>query len=174
MGLRPPFDLGVLDQHRRSNAAVTASTLRRLCGAVIDAALLLPIYIYLAASDIPNTTRIFPAIVAAYHLLLVPTLGATLGMLVCRMRVVSDTGVRPPRWRIVVFALMRSIPIALLTGSIALFEAGNDMVATFMMISGFSIGIVHMARIHFSKSGRGVFDALAGVAVVWKRRGETP
>lgn len=160
----------VLEEHRRQQAECTASAVRRVSGSLIDGLLILVVAI--VAGIMAKTVIWLPAAVVAYHIALIPALRGTLGMHLCRMRMVSETGARAPSRRAVVFAILRSIPLALLALSIVLLELERLELSGFMALAGVAISLIHVGKIHFGRSGRGVFDALAGVVIVRTSRGE--
>ena len=155
----------VLEEYNRKVVERTARLGRRLAAAAIDAAILLAGLVGAGFFDLIVPWRI-PFIVLAYYLVLVPAFGNTPGMVVARIRLLSETGVRlQTRWALQ-FAALMSVPFVLLTAAIPAFERGSDVLGTTLGVSGVVAAVLQAARIHFSKSGRGLFDSLAHAVVV--------
>jgi hypothetical protein len=159
----------VLQEYNASVVNRVARLGRRAAAAAVDAVLLLAALIGLG-QVVPLTG--LPVVVLAYYVVVVAAFNATPGMFVARIRVRGASGLRLGLGRGILCGALISVPFVLITAAAPALAHGTEPLWALGLIGlAVVMMIVHGARVHFSRSGRGVFDGLLGVVFVAATRG---
>jgi uncharacterized RDD family membrane protein YckC len=111
----------------------------------------------------------FFAIALLYPVAFVGMVGASPGMLIMRVKVLSETGTRLSPWRSIMLGSLAATPLLLLGLAASLVFTSWGGALTLFVVS-VSIVTLHAFMVHFSRKKRGLFDKLVGAVFVVHER----
>jgi len=156
----------LVEEQRRALVDRTAHVGRRAWSALVD--ILIIGILSFVTSDLVSQS--FFAVAAVYPPAFLLLYRATPGMLLLRIRVVSEAGVRLHPARSVTLGLLAVLPL-LMVGLAVLLIWTSEFVAIALIVLALGIIAGHAWMVHFGRKKRGLFDKLTRAVFVVQPKG---